>query len=117
MMLRKAEVVLGRATQNKEVDVNLAEEAPGFEYKISREQATIKLKEDGSFYLLNVGKRPLRVNETSLEKYEHVRLPDTCLLEVAGVTLVFEANRVMINRLLAQARGVQAPENALGGAL
>ncbi|GJZ77354.1 SMAD/FHA domain, microspherule protein domain protein [Tanacetum coccineum] len=51
--IRKAEVTIGRSTDDTEVDIDLRKE--GRANKISRRQAIIKLETDGSFSLKNLG--------------------------------------------------------------
>jgi hypothetical protein len=54
-----AQILLGRSTVEHPVDVDLAVEGPA--NKVSRKQASIKLKKDGNWYIKNLGKRELQV--------------------------------------------------------
>jgi hypothetical protein len=51
-------------------------------------QAKIKLKKDGVFYLHNLGRRGLTVNNKSIEKGERAILGSNCFIEVRTVNIL-----------------------------
>mmetsp|Transcript_9685 Transcript_9685/g.35469 ORF Transcript_9685/g.35469 Transcript_9685/m.35469 type:complete len:141 (-) Transcript_9685:236-658(-) len=89
-LVRKREVSLGRETEEKSVDVNLSLE--GNAGKVSRLHAFIKLRSDGNFYIRNVGKRVLRVNNKEVEPGQKRKLPNKCLIEIGGLWLLYQSN-------------------------
>ncbi|XP_077221026.1 forkhead-associated (FHA) domain-containing protein isoform X2 [Tasmannia lanceolata] len=89
--IKKPEVSLGRATEDVNVDIDLGRE--GRANKISRRQAIIKMEEDGSFYLKNLGKCPILVNNKEVATGQRFPLSSSCLIEIRGMRFVFEMNR------------------------
>ncbi|KAJ8631495.1 hypothetical protein MRB53_024818 [Persea americana] len=89
--IKKTEVSLGRATEDTNVDIDLARE--GCANKISRQQAIINIEEDGSFYLKNLGKRSISVNKKEVATGQRFRLTSCCLIEIRGMTFIFEMNK------------------------
>ncbi|KAH9302932.1 hypothetical protein KI387_014515, partial [Taxus chinensis] len=77
--IRKKEVTIGRVTQENIVDIDLGKE--GRANKVSRRQATIKLKEDGLFYLENHGRRTISVNSRDIKSGQWIRLGSNYLIE------------------------------------
>ncbi|CAK7346284.1 unnamed protein product [Dovyalis caffra] len=77
--IKKPEVLLGRATEDVIVDIDLGKE--GRANKISRRQATINLDKSGSFYLKNLGKCSLSVNDKEIPPGESLTLTSGCLVE------------------------------------
>ncbi|CAM8894187.1 unnamed protein product [Rhodiola kirilowii] len=96
--IKKPEVILGRATEDMEVDVDLARE--GRANKISRQQASIKLEADGSFTVKNLGKFPISVNGRELATGQFMTLGLSNLIEIRGMGFIFEANRRSVHRFL-----------------
>ncbi|CAM6093025.1 unnamed protein product [Calypogeia fissa] len=92
--ITQPKVLMGRATSDNVVDIDLGTE--GRANKVSRQQANIKLKEDGVFYLRNLGRRGITVNNISVEKGERAILNSNCLLEVGGMRFIFEINRKLV---------------------
>lgn len=105
------QVLLGRMTLDNVVDIDLGKE--GRANKVSRRQvrslfdyvsccdqagssrlskhlkwlcfqATIRLKEDGVFYLKNLGRRDLSVNNIPIASGQHAMLGSNCLIEVSA---------------------------------
>ncbi|KAJ4967343.1 hypothetical protein NE237_019192 [Protea cynaroides] len=89
--IKKSEVLLGRATNDVDVDIDLGRE--GCANKISRQQAMIKMDEDGSFYLKNLGKRPILVNSKEVATGQRVSLNSCCLIEIQGMRFMFEKSQ------------------------
>uniref|UniRef100_A0A7N0UII5 FHA domain-containing protein n=1 Tax=Kalanchoe fedtschenkoi TaxID=63787 RepID=A0A7N0UII5_KALFE len=97
--ISKSEVILGRSTEDMEVDVDLAKE--GRANKVSRQQASIKLEADGSFTVKNLGKHCISVNGTELGTGQFMTLSLSNLIEIRGMSFVFEANHKSVHRFLA----------------
>ncbi|XP_047319997.1 uncharacterized protein LOC124924012 [Impatiens glandulifera] len=96
--IRKTEVLLGRPTEDVDVDINLAQE--GNANKISRRQAIIKMDKDGSFYLKNLGKSLITVNGREVVSGQLINLRPSCLVEIRGLSFVFEINQKYVKRHL-----------------
>ena len=67
-------------TRDSSVDVDLALEGPAG--KISRRQGTIKLKNNGDFYLANEGKRPVYIDGKPVMRGAKQKLVNNSVLEV-----------------------------------
>ncbi|KAJ4827616.1 hypothetical protein Tsubulata_032478 [Turnera subulata] len=80
--IKKHEVLLGRGTQEVDVDIDLGRERQA--NKISRRQATINLDKNGSFHLKNLGKFPISVNEKDVAPGQSLSLTSGCLIEVTS---------------------------------
>ncbi|GJW73681.1 SMAD/FHA domain, microspherule protein domain protein [Tanacetum coccineum] len=81
--IRKAEVTIGRSTDDTEVDIDLRKE--GRANKISRRQAIIKLETDGSFSLKNLGASSISLNGKEVVHGQVVALVSSCLIELLAV--------------------------------
>ncbi|KAK9129740.1 hypothetical protein Sjap_010227 [Stephania japonica] len=92
--IKKQEVLLGRATENDSVDIDLSKE--GRAHKISRQQARIKMEEDGSFCLTNLGKCSVLINSKEVMKGHSARLKSSCLIEIRNMRFNFEINETAI---------------------
>ncbi|KAK4368102.1 hypothetical protein RND71_011894 [Anisodus tanguticus] len=86
----KTEVILGRSTDDVEVDIDLRKE--GRANKISRRQASIKMESDGSFCLKNLGRCPIAVNGKSVDTGQYLTLSCSCVIEIRDMSFVFEMN-------------------------
>ncbi|KAL2532453.1 Forkhead-associated (FHA) domain-containing protein [Abeliophyllum distichum] len=84
------QVILGRSTEDIDVDIDLSKE--GRANKISRRQALIKMEADGSFFLRNLGKSPVSVNGIAIATGQLLILSSSCLIEIRGMSFVFEVN-------------------------
>ncbi|CAL5383511.1 unnamed protein product [Camellia sinensis] len=90
-------VFLGRSTEDFDVDIDLGREE--YAYKISRRQdslpsntgvdsscygtwAIIKMDQSGSFYLKNLGKCSIFVNNKEIVPKQSINLTSSCLIEV-----------------------------------
>lgn len=94
--MTKTEVVMGRMTQDNIVDIDLGKE--GRANKVSRQQASVKLKEDGVFYLRNLGRRSLTVNNIAVDIDQRAILGSNCLIEVGGMCFIFEINKKLVKQ-------------------
>ncbi|XP_058785403.1 uncharacterized protein LOC131660235 isoform X2 [Vicia villosa] len=89
--IKKPEVLLGRATEGVHVDIDLGK--GGGTNLISRRQAIIKMDKDGSFYIKNIGKSSMLVNNRELHTDQSQRLLSHHLIELKGMQLIFEINQ------------------------
>ncbi|GAA0155264.1 hypothetical protein LIER_13030 [Lithospermum erythrorhizon] len=94
--IRKTEVVLGRSTDDLEVDIDLSKE--GRANKISRRQAIIKMEVDGCFFLKNIGKGAISVNGKSVYTKQSLILRSGCLIEISRMSFAFEINQKYVRR-------------------
>ncbi|KAJ9172710.1 hypothetical protein P3X46_015921 [Hevea brasiliensis] len=103
--IRETEVILGRATDDMEVDIDLRREGPA--NKISRQQALIKMEADGSFFLKNLGKILVSLNGKEVATGQSMSLGSNSLIEIGGMAFVFEINRKSVGRHLANATKIR----------
>ncbi|PON71539.1 Serine/threonine protein kinase [Parasponia andersonii] len=99
--IKKPEVILGRATEDNEVDIDLGQE--GRANKISRRQALIKMEGDGSFFLTNIAKSSVFLNGKEITTGQRLCLSSSSLIEIRGMSFVFEMNNKSVSRYLATA--------------
>ncbi|KAG8662769.1 hypothetical protein MANES_01G142000v8 [Manihot esculenta] len=78
--IRETEIILGRATDDMDVDIDLRREGPA--NKISRRQALVKMEADGSFLLKNIGKSLVFLNGREIASGQSTRLTSNSLIEV-----------------------------------
>ncbi|KAG5534605.1 hypothetical protein RHGRI_022657 [Rhododendron griersonianum] len=96
--IRETEVILGRSTEEIDVDIDLGKE--GRANKISRRQALIKMETDGSFFLKNLGKTSISVNGKAVATGQSLGLTSSCLIEIRGMSFIFEMNHKCVRRCL-----------------
>ncbi|KAH0875956.1 hypothetical protein HID58_073318 [Brassica napus] len=96
--INKPEVLLGRATGEYLVDIDLAKS--GSWKKISRRQALIKLKKDGCFVIKNLGKFSIWINEKEVQHGEIVNLSNNSLIQIREMSFIFETNEKAVKRYL-----------------
>ncbi|CAN4084944.1 unnamed protein product [Withania somnifera] len=96
--IRKPEVLLGRASEDVKVDIDLGRE--GRDNKISRQQATIKMDMHGLFHLRNIGKYPIHVNGKEVLPKQNLTLTSGSFIEVRGFTFTFEINQSQVKRFV-----------------
>ncbi|KAF8377886.1 hypothetical protein HHK36_031274 [Tetracentron sinense] len=97
--IRKPKVLLGRATDDINVDIDLGRE--GRANTISRRQAIIKMDEDGSFYLRNLGKCSVFVNNKEVATGQRLGLSSSCLIEIRAMRFMFEMNQTSVRQYVA----------------
>ncbi|KAG9441771.1 hypothetical protein H6P81_017625 [Aristolochia fimbriata] len=99
--IKKPQVSIGRATEDISVDIDLGKE--GRANKVSRRQATIKMEEDGAFYLTNLGKSCIFINSKEVANGQRSSLSSSCLIEIRGMSwrlnAVWSQNEVPCNPL------------------
>ncbi|KFK41988.1 hypothetical protein AALP_AA2G197700 [Arabis alpina] len=96
--INKPEVLLGRDTGEYQIDIDLGKLESGT--GVSRKQALIRLKQDGSFEIKNLGKYSIWMNDTEIKKGEVVDLKNNCLIQIRKMTFVFEMNKTCVKRYL-----------------
>ncbi|CAE5964238.1 unnamed protein product [Arabidopsis arenosa] len=96
--IKKTEVLLGRATGEYPVDIDLGRS--GSETRFSRRQALIKLKQDGCFEIKNLGKFSIWMNEKEISHGEVVILKNSCLIQIREKSFIFETNEKAVKRYL-----------------
>uniref|UniRef100_A0A5B6ZNQ9 FHA domain-containing protein n=1 Tax=Davidia involucrata TaxID=16924 RepID=A0A5B6ZNQ9_DAVIN len=94
--IKKPEVLLGRATEDDNVDIDLGRE--GHANKISRRQAIIKMDKGGSFHLKNLGKCSIFVNNKEVTPKQSLRLASSCLIEIKRMPFIFETNQTCVRQ-------------------
>lgn len=99
--IKKTEIILGRATDGIDVDMDLGRE--GHANKISRRQALIKMEQDGSFFLKNLGKSSIFLNGKEIATGQAASLSSSSLIEIREMAFVFEINHKSVREYLANA--------------
>ena len=90
--MKTKEITLGRQVENSPIDIDLTLDCPdpAAALKISRNQAHIKLKKDGEFYIKNRGRKLIYVNGVPIEREKRCLLLDQSLVEIGDVRFIFE---------------------------
>ncbi|KAK7262918.1 hypothetical protein RJT34_30499 [Clitoria ternatea] len=96
--IKKSEVILGRATDDIPVDVDLSKE--GRANKISRRQALIKMEANGSFIIKNLGKGSFFLNGKEVASGQVRGLGASSVIEIRGISLNFEINNKCVRKFL-----------------
>ncbi|XP_044469861.1 uncharacterized protein LOC123199091 [Mangifera indica] len=97
--IKESEVILGRATDDVDVDIDLGRE--GRANKISRRQALIKLEEGGSFILRNLGRSSIFLNGKEITTGQGFSLSPNTLIQIRDLSFMFEIHQVNVRRYLA----------------
>uniref|UniRef100_A0A1A8PN54 Microspherule protein 1 n=1 Tax=Nothobranchius pienaari TaxID=704102 RepID=A0A1A8PN54_9TELE len=100
-LMRSREITLGRATKDKQIDVDLSLEGPA--WKISRKQGVIKLKNNGDFFIANEGQRPIYIDGRPVLSGNKWKLNNNSVVEIAGLRFVFLINLELISLIKAEA--------------
>ncbi|XP_020792661.1 microspherule protein 1 [Boleophthalmus pectinirostris] len=100
-LMRSREITLGRATKDKQIDVDLSLEGPA--WKISRKQGIIKLKNNGDFFIVNEGRRPIYIDGRPVLSGNKWKLNNNSVVEIAGLRFVFLINMELISLIKAEA--------------
>lgn len=96
--IKHSEILLGRATEDATVDIDLGRE--GCANKISRRQALIKVDDLGTFYLKNLAKSSIFVNNNVVAYDQSRRLSSGCVIEIRGMPFIFEANQTCLKQFV-----------------
>ncbi|XP_041097858.1 microspherule protein 1 [Polyodon spathula] len=100
-LMRSREITLGRATKDRQIDVDLSLEGPA--WKISRKQGIIKLKNNGDFFIANEGRRPIYIDGRPVLSGNKWKLNNNSVVEIAGLRFVFLINQELIALIKAEA--------------
>lgn len=106
-LMRSREISIGRKSKNDAIDVDLSLEGPA--YKISRRQATLKLRSNGDFFIANEGKRPLFIDGVPLLRGNKAKLNNNCTLEISGLRIIFLINVDLINAIRQESAKMNGP--------
>ncbi|CAG7892484.1 unnamed protein product [Brassica rapa] len=104
--IRKHEVIIGRSSDCMNVDIDLGKY--GYGSKISRRQALVKLENNGSFSLKNLGKRHIIVNGEKLSTGQIASLASCSSVDIRGEVFVFKINKEAVRQFLKN----NAPRNS-----
>ncbi|KAF8095283.1 hypothetical protein N665_0338s0036 [Sinapis alba] len=96
--IRKQEVIIGRSSDGVNVDVDLGK--CGYGSNISRRQALVKLENNGSFSLKNLGKLHILVNGEKLSTGQSVSLTSCSSVDIRGEVFVFKINKEAVRQFL-----------------
>mmetsp|Transcript_12855 Transcript_12855/g.15527 ORF Transcript_12855/g.15527 Transcript_12855/m.15527 type:complete len:323 (-) Transcript_12855:132-1100(-) len=105
-LITKPEVIIGRSTDEQQVDIDLSEE--GNASKVSRQQAVIELR-NGSMHMCNTGRKQILVNNCIVESGKSRRLESNCLIEVGGLRFLFMTNKHLIRKTAEGPEAAGAP--------
>ncbi|XP_012278596.1 microspherule protein 1 [Orussus abietinus] len=94
-LMRSREITVGRSTKDHSVDVDLTLEGPA--WKVSRRQGTIRLRNNGDFFLSSEGKRPIFVDSRPILAGNKMKLNNNSVIEVAGLRFIFLINQELIS--------------------
>ncbi|GAB0096184.1 Microspherule protein 1 [Sergentomyia squamirostris] len=106
-LMRSREITVGRCTKDFTVDVDLKLEGPA--HKVSRKQATIKLRSNGDFFMTNEGKRTIFVDGSPLLRGTKIRLNNNSVIELCGLRLIFLINYDLINAIRQESAKMNIP--------
>lgn len=96
--VRSRVVLIGRATPDSPVDVDLSLE--GDARKVSRRAALLEFKHDGNFHLKNLSSRPILVNGCPVAPDVRCRLPlDSPLIQIGGISVLLAVNKPLYHRI------------------
>ncbi|KAJ0182688.1 hypothetical protein K1T71_002057 [Dendrolimus kikuchii] len=106
-LMRSREIAVGRSTRDHPIDVDLSLEGPAA--KVSRKQATIRLRNSGDFFMSSEGKRPIFVDGRPILQGNKVKLNHNSVIEIAGLRFVFLVNQELISAIRQEAVKVNIP--------
>ncbi|XP_054277295.1 microspherule protein 1 isoform X2 [Macrosteles quadrilineatus] len=109
-LMRSREITIGRSTKDHSVDVDLTLEGPA--WKVSRRQGTIRLRNNGDFYLASEGKRAIFVDGRPILAGNKYRLNNNSVVEVAGLRFIFLVNQELIGVIRQEAAKLQQQPSA-----
>ncbi|KAL8141209.1 hypothetical protein V2J09_007230 [Rumex salicifolius] len=96
--IKKLEVLIGRATKDFFVDIDLGKERRA--NRISRREAFIKIDENGEFHLRNLGKCPIEINGKEVYPGQSLILPSDSHIKVKGMDFTFKKNQACVKQYL-----------------
>ncbi|XP_020096050.1 uncharacterized protein LOC109715457 isoform X2 [Ananas comosus] len=107
--IKTPEVSLGRETEDVKVDIDLGRE--GHANKISRRQAIIKMDEDGSFFIKNIGKCSVFVDGKEVLTKKRKNLRSDSLIQIRDLKFIFAVNEKAVRRYLSNIRRSNLGQN------
>ncbi|KAI3820979.1 hypothetical protein L1987_08535 [Smallanthus sonchifolius] len=107
--IKKPEVLIGRATEEFNVDIDLGRE--GQNSRVSRRQAIIHMDHEGSFHMKNLSKYSIFINSMELATNQSISLTSSCLIEIKGMAFLFETNEARIKQYVNSAKNITAMED------
>ncbi|XP_063709069.1 microspherule protein 1-like [Culicoides brevitarsis] len=93
--MKHPKITFGRNTEENYVDMDFSSE--GLTHKVSRRQGTLKLTENGKFWILNEGKRAIFVNGIPILPHRKGQIRHNSLLEICGLYFLFLVNHVVVD--------------------
>lgn len=96
--IKNPQVTIGRDTDDNQVDIDLQRE--GRANKVSRQQAIIKMDEEGVFYMHNLGKSSISVNGKEVQSKRCTKLPSESLIRIHGLQFMFEVYETAVRRYI-----------------
>lgn len=106
-LMRSREITVGRNAKDFFVDVNLSLE--GTAYKVSRKQGTIKMRNNGDFFLSNEGKRPIFVDGVPIISGNKIKLHNNNVIEIAGLRFIFLINHDIVQKIRLESASLSTP--------
>ena len=98
--MRQRLVVIGRATTDTSVDIDLGFLNEHICAHVSRLQATLQIMPDGNFYIENIGNSIFRVSGKIIRPKQFCKVPSGALLDFAGNILIFIPNKPLVDRIV-----------------
>ena len=102
-IIRQASVLLGRAGEKADVDIDISYNTDPHCTHISRKQAVLSFQPDFEFYLANIGNRGFRVNGEIIPPGVACKLPSGAILDFSGALFIFIPNEELIQKLRSDA--------------
>ncbi|KAK1407444.1 hypothetical protein QVD17_39060 [Tagetes erecta] len=102
--VKKPEVLIGRATEEISVDIDLGRE--GQNSRVSRRQAIMHMDHEGSFHMKNLSKYSIFINSMELTTNQSVSLTSSCLIEIKGMAFLFETNEARIKEYVNSTKNI-----------
>ncbi|XP_070502054.1 microspherule protein 1 [Chironomus tepperi] len=108
-LMRSREITVGRNSKDFVVDVNLSLEGPS--HKVSRKQGTIKMRNNGDFFLVNEGKRPIFVDGVPIITGNKIKLHNNNVIEISGLRFIFLINQDLVQAIRLESAKLSTPLN------
>ncbi|KAE8729040.1 Leucine-rich repeat family protein [Hibiscus syriacus] len=96
--IKKHEILLGRTTEDFIVDIDLGRQ--GCANTVARQQAIIKMEEDGSFHLKNLGKCSIWIKDNKVAPGQNLGLQSGDVILIRGTPLIFQTNQNCVKQYL-----------------
>lgn len=99
-LIQSKEVTLGRSSKDATVDIDLSLEGPAC--KISRKQGSIKVDNNGDFFIVNEGKKPVFVDGKPVLSGNKAKISTNSVIEITLLRFIFIVNQEAILALKAK---------------